>query len=280
MSKKALIIEAAIELFAKKGYESTSIQEITELCGISKGAFYLSFKSKEELFLSIIDHVVVEVGNAIDQVVKSDIDAEQKLYFYFSHLFQFLLSQRSLAKIFSSERPRQVEDQLLHKLHYYDKQFSQSFLKLFEAQYGDAIAETKYDLVLCVKGLLTSYSEYVLFQQHDINIPNLTQSLVDKINVLAQYSTKAFVTKEMFERRGICHSVPIPMEEIQQKIQKAISQAEDKLEKESLIILQQQLQSSIPSNATIIGMLNNLRDFPSARDVIIALQNYQTRVTG
>ena len=42
-SKKQLIIEKAVELFAENGFESTSVQQITERCGISKGAFYLIF---------------------------------------------------------------------------------------------------------------------------------------------------------------------------------------------------------------------------------------------
>ena len=56
MIKKQLIIENAIQLFAEQGFEATSIQQITDKCGISKGAFYLSFKSKDELIFSLIDY--------------------------------------------------------------------------------------------------------------------------------------------------------------------------------------------------------------------------------
>ena len=55
MLKKQLIMDKALELFAEQGFEATSVQQITERCGISKGAFYLSFKSKEELILALID---------------------------------------------------------------------------------------------------------------------------------------------------------------------------------------------------------------------------------
>ncbi|MFS8629945.1 MAG: TetR/AcrR family transcriptional regulator, partial [Bacillales bacterium] len=52
MTKRELIMERALELFAENGFEATSVQQITERCGISKGAFYLYFKSKDELILS------------------------------------------------------------------------------------------------------------------------------------------------------------------------------------------------------------------------------------
>ena len=42
-----------MQLFAVKGSTATSMQEIAELCGISKGSLYLVFKSKEELVRSI-----------------------------------------------------------------------------------------------------------------------------------------------------------------------------------------------------------------------------------
>lgn len=39
MQKKQLIMEKSLELFAKQGFEATSVQQITDYCGISKGAF-------------------------------------------------------------------------------------------------------------------------------------------------------------------------------------------------------------------------------------------------
>ncbi|OPX42972.1 HTH-type transcriptional repressor KstR2 [Ruminiclostridium hungatei] len=47
---QAKILEAAMRLFLKKGYEQTTIQDIvSELGGLTKGAFYHHFKSKEEV---------------------------------------------------------------------------------------------------------------------------------------------------------------------------------------------------------------------------------------
>lgn len=52
--KERLIIEMAMKLFATKGMSATSVQEIVTACGISKGAFYLYFKSKDELLLATL----------------------------------------------------------------------------------------------------------------------------------------------------------------------------------------------------------------------------------
>lgn len=66
LDRKQLIMEKAIELFAARGFESTSVQQITEHCGISKGAFYLSFKSKDELILEIIDYFMKRFTTGVD----------------------------------------------------------------------------------------------------------------------------------------------------------------------------------------------------------------------
>ncbi len=54
------IMEAALELFANKGYQSTSITEIGRKAGISKGLMYHYFDSKEQLLRAMIDAMVQE----------------------------------------------------------------------------------------------------------------------------------------------------------------------------------------------------------------------------
>ncbi|MDQ0417455.1 AcrR family transcriptional regulator [Croceifilum oryzae] len=49
------IKNAGLRLFAQLGYHATSIDEIVEEAGYTKGAFYGHFKGKEELFLAIMD---------------------------------------------------------------------------------------------------------------------------------------------------------------------------------------------------------------------------------
>lgn len=59
--KKRQIIEAAIRLFAQKGYHATSIQEIADTLGIAKGSLYFYFKSKEDLFVSVFEYHIDQI---------------------------------------------------------------------------------------------------------------------------------------------------------------------------------------------------------------------------
>ncbi len=53
------------KLFEKQGLRKTSVDELTGAVGISKGAFYLFFESKEELFLEILEEIEREIQNSI-----------------------------------------------------------------------------------------------------------------------------------------------------------------------------------------------------------------------
>lgn len=49
------LLRSAAHLFCKRGMEGTSVEEISSDAGYTKGAFYANFKSKEELFLAMLD---------------------------------------------------------------------------------------------------------------------------------------------------------------------------------------------------------------------------------
>ena len=60
------ITESAIKLFSNSGYNKASVDDICTEAGISKGAFYHHFKSKQELFLALLDGWLKTIDNAIE----------------------------------------------------------------------------------------------------------------------------------------------------------------------------------------------------------------------
>lgn len=67
---KRKIFEASMKLFAEKGYDATSIEEITEAVGVAKGTLYYHFSSKEEIFNFLIEEGVKLLKNSI--AIKTD----------------------------------------------------------------------------------------------------------------------------------------------------------------------------------------------------------------
>lgn len=63
---RSLLMHAASKVCAKRGLERASIDEVAEEAGFTKGAFYANFRSKEELFLAMLDERFAEQLDKLD----------------------------------------------------------------------------------------------------------------------------------------------------------------------------------------------------------------------
>ncbi len=52
---KAHILDAALDCFSERGYDATGVAEICQRAGVSKGAFYYHFASKQALFVALLE---------------------------------------------------------------------------------------------------------------------------------------------------------------------------------------------------------------------------------
>ena len=69
--RRADILRAAEEMFYRKGYEKTTVNEIIEALSLSKGGFYHHFDSKEALLQAICDRKADESYEAALEAVRS-----------------------------------------------------------------------------------------------------------------------------------------------------------------------------------------------------------------
>jgi AcrR family transcriptional regulator len=86
---KERILTAARELFAKKGVQKTSLQEIADKLGITKPALYYHFASREDLLRSIVQPLIDEGQLFLEKQEKaSKIEARALLEGYFDFHYE------------------------------------------------------------------------------------------------------------------------------------------------------------------------------------------------
>ena len=73
------LLAAATRLFAERGYERTSVQEIVEAAGVTKGALYHYFGSKEDLLQEVYARVLRLQQERLDAYADSAEPIEQHL---------------------------------------------------------------------------------------------------------------------------------------------------------------------------------------------------------
>ncbi|HAA13646.1 MAG TPA: TetR/AcrR family transcriptional regulator [Cytophagales bacterium] len=76
---KELIITRAMPLFNTKGYTATSLSDITNATGITKGAIYGNFQNKDEVVLAAFEHAVGVVLDQLRPRIKAQATAPLKL---------------------------------------------------------------------------------------------------------------------------------------------------------------------------------------------------------
>lgn len=120
--RKTEILDAAQKLFIEKGYSKTTVTDILNVHGLSKGVFYYYFKSKEEVMDAIIMRIVsADVATAKEIADNPDLPAIQKM-------FQILFAQKP--------KNGEGKEQMLEQFHHpgnaemHQKSLIQSILHL------------------------------------------------------------------------------------------------------------------------------------------------------
>jgi len=75
---KEKILEASLRLFSEKGIRETTIKDIAKEVGITEGAIYRHFKSKEEIVLGLFSSYSEELYNRLISVVKEEAPYKER----------------------------------------------------------------------------------------------------------------------------------------------------------------------------------------------------------
>uniref|UniRef100_A0A7C5SWT3 TetR/AcrR family transcriptional regulator n=1 Tax=Thermocrinis ruber TaxID=75906 RepID=A0A7C5SWT3_9AQUI len=99
-SAKERLLEYAKILFSQKGYYATSVEDIVESAGFSKGTFYFYFKSKEELFKSLVEEMHLNIVKRLENFLEKELPLEDALSEYAKVFLEDIYQNRHIAQIF------------------------------------------------------------------------------------------------------------------------------------------------------------------------------------
>jgi AcrR family transcriptional regulator len=77
--RRRQVLTVASELFAKKGFEATSIRDIATAAGMMSGSLYYHFASKEDLYIAVQDASISKIFNAVAQAIVGIADPWDRL---------------------------------------------------------------------------------------------------------------------------------------------------------------------------------------------------------
>lgn len=95
------ILDAALKLFAERGFHNASISQITKEAGISKGLLYNYFEKKEDLINGIVGKAMAEGDEMMKELMKQ-ATPQAKLRFVIDYVFNDITSRKEYYKLILS----------------------------------------------------------------------------------------------------------------------------------------------------------------------------------
>ena len=183
---KSRIVSAAWKLFYEQGYEDTTIEEIIEESGTSKGSFYHYFEGKDAL-LGSLAYIMDEKYEELEPTLAKDMDSYETLL-YLSHelltMIEESINMDLLARLYSTQLVTRGDKPLLdHGRTYYRllrKVISQG-RERGELTKKMSVSEMVHYYAMCERALLYEWclrkGEYSLSEEAARKLPMMIGSL-------------------------------------------------------------------------------------------------------
>ena len=205
--KRKEIIESAINLFSEKGFYNTSVQSIVNDCGMSKGAFYHHFSSKEELHIAIFQYYFEQMSTLLKEIDnKEHLNPREKMKEQLGVPFEQLNKQKEFFMMYLREQSFSINQELrafMEKAQYETLTWYEESLK---GIFGESITAYAGDIILLIEGMRQSYLAAMLFQDVQIDADLLPDFLMNRIDDIVDAFEKG--EEPIIKRGNLLRSFP------------------------------------------------------------------------
>ncbi len=101
--KRSLITEAAVEVFAEKGFHQARVSDIARRAGVADGTIYLYFKNKEDLLLSVFEEKMDELLQGLGRALEGVDDPLERIRRFAQFHFEQVRTNRAAAEVLQIE---------------------------------------------------------------------------------------------------------------------------------------------------------------------------------
>jgi AcrR family transcriptional regulator len=159
---RACLMRSAARVFARRGLQQASIDEVAEDAGFTKGAFYANFKNKEELFLAMLDERFAKRIEEVEAVVAGEGSAVEKARRYgdvFARTLRADSEWERLSFEFSAYamRDEQFREELVTRLRAMTERIAAA-LKAEDEQYGKETTFPYEHVALMTHAMTTGFA--------------------------------------------------------------------------------------------------------------------------
>jgi AcrR family transcriptional regulator len=94
------ISQVAKEVFAERGYQGATLEDVAQRLGMSKATIYIYYKNKDDLFLRVVEELVASTLEAITQDAQAPKEPIEKLSAIVYNMISFYEHERDFFRIY------------------------------------------------------------------------------------------------------------------------------------------------------------------------------------
>ena len=146
---RAAILDAALHLFTRQGYENTSIDQLAKAAGIGKGTIYGYFQTKSEIFLAFCEDQLAFVYRELAEKSKPGTPLIKQLLTLFMGEFRFVNRNKEFGRILMRETvfPKELTIERSQEL---DNKYINLMVPIFKLAQKSGELRTDLELILVV----------------------------------------------------------------------------------------------------------------------------------
>lgn len=182
--RKRRMLDTALVLFSEKGYKATSIQEITEAWGISKGAFYNNFSSKEELMLSIMKYYT---KLAFQQLQTVPAGPSEKETFIEEIRIQFSIVEKHKDIIAMHLKEQQFSEEIQHYMFAARAKIFNWYILRLKKVFGFQIEPYIFDCVILLLSMIHGYTSLIIIDQKPLQFEKTARFIVNRLESIVDH---------------------------------------------------------------------------------------------
>ncbi|MGM8215052.1 TetR/AcrR family transcriptional regulator [Bacillaceae bacterium W0354] len=267
--KQKQIIEVSIDLFAKKGFHATSVQEIVDQANVAKGSFYNYFQSKEDLVISMYDYYYALLMKKMYEVKNKD-NPKQSLEAQLNIYFKFLQDNKSLIIMMMRDQVPLGKD--VEILMVRSKQQTFEWAKdMIRTIYGDAIVPYEYDATVLFEGMIKSYSNWLVVDENCIDVDYLPKFIVNMLDIICMNLINGGHQPTIKHLPHILHADVLLLNKLRQMVQSVVTVEQEKA-LEAIDVLEKELQKESKQMIVLESMLLHLRKYDALKEEVKQLE--------
>jgi AcrR family transcriptional regulator len=152
LTQKA-IVAAAADLFARKGFGATSLDDIAAVLGVTKGAFYYHVRNKEEILRLIYLMVLTASEEPLRKIVEADLPPAEKLRLAVEHHATVAADRSPAMTVFYREHPH-LTGPFAKEISLRKKAYERYFEQIIEEGQAAGVFDAGIDPKIAAFGLL------------------------------------------------------------------------------------------------------------------------------